>query len=283
MPNRRPFIQEQKHGHLNNEEQPSKLAAGCAATGAAFVIVPLCALLVIGPLFILPMVRGTQSARPNTALDNVINQIMGSAPTPTLAGVPITLIKTTLTLTPNVSITPMPTAQPSPTTMIATATPSPAATPSPIPTVAPTAAPTIAPTATRGPLTTAKVAAVVNGDTIDVTIGTTRRRVRYLGISAPTGTQCYAANATTLNRQLVTGQTVTLEQSTTNTDSAGNLLRLVYLSNNKLINEELLSKGAARIQPASLNTTLTERLTTAQKNAVNARAGLWSACAQTRP
>lgn len=177
----------------------------------------------------------------------------------------------------------MPTAQPSPTTMIATATPSPAATPSPIPTVAPTAAPTIAPTATRGPLTTAKVVAIVNGDTIDVTIGTTRRRVRYLGISAPTGTQCYAANATTLNRQLVTGQTVTLEQSTTNTDSAGNLLRLVYLSNNKLINEELLSKGAARIQPASLNTTLTERLTTAQKNAVNARAGLWSACAQTRP
>jgi len=276
MPNRRPFIQEQKHGHPNNEEQPSKLAAGCAATGAAFVIVPLCALLIIGPLFILPMLRGTQSARPNTALDNVINQIMGGIPTPTLVGVPITLIKAT-------STPPMPTTLSSPTTIVATATTSPAATPSPIPTVAPPLAPTIAPTATRGPLTTAKVAAVVNGDTIDVTIGTTRRRVRYLGISAPTGTQCYAANATTLNRQLVTGQTITLEQSTTNTDSAGNLLRLVYLSNNKLINEELLSKGAARIQPASLNTTLTERLTAAQQTAVSARAGLWSACPQTRP
>ena len=283
MPNRRPFIQEQKHSHPNNKAQPSKLAAGCAAAGAAFVIVPLCALLIIGPLFILPMLRGTQSARPNTALDNVINRIMGGTPTPTLAEVPITLIKATSTLPYNANTTSMLTAQPSPTTITATATTSPAATPLPTPTVAPTAAPTTAPTATRGPLTIAKVAAVVNGDTIDVTIGTTRRRLRYLGISAPTGTQCYAANATTLNRQMVTGQTVTLEQSTTNTDSAGNLLRLVYLSNNKLINEELLSKGAARIQPTALNTTLTERLTAAQQTAVSARAGLWSACAQTRP
>nr|MCW1970437.1 thermonuclease family protein [Anaerolineae bacterium] len=133
------------------------------------------------------------------------------------------------------------------------------------------------------PLTTARVVAVVNGDTIDVMIGNTRRRVKYMGLSAPIGTQCFAVGATNLNRQLVNGQTVTLEQVGINADAAGNLPRLVYLSNNKLVNEELLSRGAARVQSAALSDTLANQLTKAQQAAVTARAGLWAACGQTRP
>lgn len=292
MPNRRQikFIQELPKNDNNAESRPTKMAAGCFATGATLLVVPLCALLVIGPLFILPMWQGTQSARQPTIFDRAIAQLVGVSPTPTLSGVPIKLITTTpsVVATANNSATASANA-PAPVTVAPTivpsTTPQPSATPMPTATaeLTPNPQPTLRPTLTRGPLTSARVVAVVNGDTIDVMISNTRWRVKYVGLSAPTGTQCFAANATNLNRQLVNGQTINLEQVGNNADAAGNLLRLVYLSNNKLVNEELLSRGAARVQTAALSDTLTARLTTAQQTAVTARAGLWAACGQARP
>jgi micrococcal nuclease len=288
----------------NPDEKTRKFFAGCAAFGSAFLVIPLCAMLVIGPLFILPMLRGTQSARPKTELDRFIESMIPVSPSSTsttvpFSGVPIanitpvvttiatpivTAVRVENSATPSV-ITVYPTAT---STMVATtqkqtveSTSTPQATPTALPTSTPQPRPTVTPTA--APRVLARVTTVINGETIEVLIGNTKRRVRYIGITAPTGRQCYAASATSANRTLVNGQTVSLQALNQNTDSAGNLLRLVYLNNGKLINEELLTRGAARVQSASLNNDLVVRFTNAQQKAVTARTGLWSACAQSRP
>nr|MCW1969361.1 hypothetical protein [Anaerolineae bacterium] len=126
MPNRRPnkFIQALPQNNENAEDRPTKVAAGCAATGAALLAVPLCALLIIGPLFILPMWQGTQSARQPTLFDRALGQLMGVSPTPTLVGVPIKLITpapnntVAAVTTPNLNLTVIP-----PTIIVATAEP----------------------------------------------------------------------------------------------------------------------------------------------------------------
>ena len=79
------------------------------------------------------------------------------------------------------------------------------------------------------PPETAKVIQVIDGDTITVEGG---YRVRYIGIDTPEThpvPEAYGTEAWQVNRQLVAGREVRLEQDKSNTDKYGRLLRYVYV------------------------------------------------------
>ena len=83
--------------------------------------------------------------------------------------------------------------------------------------------------------TEAQVVHVVDGDTIDVRIDGKEYRVRYIGIDTPEtvhptrGEEPYGREASNRNKQLVSGQTVYLEQDVSETDRYGRLLSYVWL------------------------------------------------------
>lgn len=90
----------------------------------------------------------------------------------------------------------------------------------------------------------AQVTAVVDGDTIDVVIGATIDRVRYIGMNtAERGQPCYS-EATAANSSLVQGQTVCLDRDVSETDRYGRLLRYVYVGET-MVNAELVRQGLA--------------------------------------
>jgi micrococcal nuclease len=70
---------------------------------------------------------------------------------------------------------------------------------------------------------------IVDGDTIDVTIGGTTYRVRYIGMDTPERGDYFFSEATEANRVLVEGQQVILVKDVSETDRYGRLLRYVYL------------------------------------------------------
>ena len=77
----------------------------------------------------------------------------------------------------------------------------------------------------------ATVTRIIDGQTIDVSLDGVTQRVRYLGVRAPVGEECWAEEATAANASLVAGRQVELERQRTNTDAAGSLLRDVWLRN----------------------------------------------------
>ncbi len=74
-------------------------------------------------------------------------------------------------------------------------------------------------------------------------------RVRYIGMDTPESTsqvECYGAEATARNRQLVEGMIVELEKDVSETDQFGRLLRYVYV-NGVMVNELLVLEGYAQV------------------------------------
>lgn len=122
----------------------------------------------------------------------------------------------------------------------ATATPTPrgaTATPTPPPFVRPNA----------GSLQQANFVAVIDGDTIDVTIDGEQRRVRYYGIDAPdNGEKCFE-EAKARNAELV-GATVRLEAGDRDQDEDGRLLRNVFNEDGLSIEATLVAEGLAEAQ-----------------------------------
>lgn len=129
----------------------------------------------------------------------------------------------------------------------------------------------------------AEVVRVIDGDTIDVRIGDAVERVRYIGIDAPEeahegdDAECYAAEATDANVQLVGGKEVRLLQDEGNRDDYGRLLRYVYVED-VFVNEALLEEGAAITMSIPPNTAHWERFRDAVVAAKAAGRGLWSVC-----
>jgi micrococcal nuclease len=146
------------------------------------------------------------------------------------------------TNTPVLTSSAIPTSEP---TAISTDTRVPTNTPLPIDT--PTAVPTadLLPPPTDTPLPVlgqadpasnnfveAQVVNIVDGDTIDVLIGGTSYRVRYILIDTPEvsgGVEPFGPEATEANRALVEGQRVVLEKDVSETDRYGRLLRYVHV------------------------------------------------------
>ncbi len=131
---------------------------------------------------------------------------------------PSTVAQRSATLTlaptdaPEPTVTVAPTNTPQPPTSTATA----ALTTLPRPTAIRTPAP---PTASA--FVEAQVVKIVDGDTIDVSIGGKTYPLRYIGINTPKDTtqhEPYGPEATAKNRELVQGKTVRLEKDVSETD-----------------------------------------------------------------
>jgi len=130
----------------------------------------------------------------------------------------------------------------------------------------------------------ATVVDVIDGETIVVDIDGVQQTVRYLSVNVPTGDACYAAEATEANRNLVEGQTVTLERQATNIDARGNWVRDVWLMNDAgqpiLISQQLVLEGAAETDISVPNTRFAGWLQQAQTNAEHDGTGMWGSCGE---
>ncbi len=123
----------------------------------------------------------------------------------------------------------------------------------------------------------AKVARVVDGDTIKLETGEV---ARYIGIDAPETVhpskpvQCYGKEASDKNRELVEGKEVKLEKDVSETDKYGRLLRYIWLGD-ILVNEYLVREGYAQSSTYPPDVKYQDRFIEAQRQAREEKKGLW--------
>jgi micrococcal nuclease len=129
----------------------------------------------------------------------------------------------------------------------------------------------------------ARVVSIVDGDTIRVSIGGREERVRYIGIdtpetaSSPSGAEPFGRDATEFNRRLLASGRVCLEKDRTDRDRFGRLLRYPWIADGRLVSEELLRAGLARITTYPPDTRYLEsRYAPAEREARAAGRGIWS-------
>lgn len=134
--------------------------------------------------------------------------------------------------------------------------------------------PTITPIPTKY---TAKVARVIDGDTIKLDTGEV---VRYIGMDAPETVDpkrpvgCYGKEASAKNKELVEGKEIQLEKDVSETDKYGRLLRYIWLEDT-LINEYLVRQGYAHIDTYPPDVKYQAKFLEAEKLARNENKGLW--------
>lgn len=132
-------------------------------------------------------------------------------------------------------------------------------------------------------VSTAQVARVIDGDTVDLADG---RRVRYIGIDAPETehekkpASCFGKEAKEENRRLVDGKTVRIEGDVSETDKYGRLLRYVYVGSpaGEFVNDYLVRQGFARIDTVPPDVKFQQKFLEAQREAKGQRRGLWAKC-----
>ncbi len=96
-----------------------------------------------------------------------------------------------------------------------------------------------------------RVAKFDDGDTIVVDMNGTQETVRFIGVDTPethkpnTPVQCYGPEASAYTKQLIGKQKVRLQADSldTNRDRYGRLLRYVYLPDNTLVEQKLITEG----------------------------------------
>lgn len=124
-----------------------------------------------------------------------------------------------------------------------------------------------------------RVKRVIDGDTIELEDG---RKVRYIGINTPESVdprrsaQCFGAEASAFNRELVEGKAVRLEKDVSETDKYGRLLRFVYLPDGTFVNERLVSEGYASASPYAPDISKKDFFKAAEIRAREESNGLWS-------
>jgi micrococcal nuclease len=155
---------------------------------------------------------------------------------------------------------------------------------------APTAASTVATStgaASAGALAAnATVVRIVDGDTIDVTVGSHRERVRLIGIDTPetkkpnTPVQCYGPEATKFTTSLLpAGSRLHLERDVVARDDYGRLLAYIYLaSDGAFVNLEIIRQGYARPLTIPPNVAHTGQFVEAARAAAADNIGLWARC-----
>ena len=131
----------------------------------------------------------------------------------------------------------------------------------------------------------AEVTRVVDGDTIEVMMGGTTYKVRYIGVDTPETVDprrpvgCYGREASERNRQLVQGKTVGLEKDISETDDFGRLLRYVWVDG-EMVNASLVREGYAIASTYPPDVKHQELFLGLQQEARDAGRGLWGpACA----
>jgi len=129
------------------------------------------------------------------------------------------------------------------------------------------------------------VTRAVDGDTIDVTMGTQKETVRLLGIDTPEThdprkpVQCFGQIAAAHTKALVEGKNVRLEPDPTDSDrdKYHRLLRYVYLPDGTLINAELVRDGYAFAYVVFPLTKL-DQFRALETDARAHNRGLWAGC-----
>jgi len=127
---------------------------------------------------------------------------------------------------------------------------------------------------------TVKVTRVIDGDTIEIGSG---QKVRYIGIDTPETVhpdktvQCFGAEASAKNRELVERKQVHLEKDVSETDKYGRLLRYVYVGDT-FVNDYLLRQGYAHSSSYPPDIKYQDEFRQAEAEARENNRGLWAAC-----
>lgn len=127
---------------------------------------------------------------------------------------------------------------------------------------------------------TTLVTRVIDGDTIEIEGG---ERVRLIGVDTPEtvhpkkSVQCFGKEASAHTKELLEGKRVRLEADVEDKDRYGRLLRYIWIGD-ELINATMLRDGFGSLLTIPPNVRYVERFRAAQKDAREAKRGLWSAC-----
>jgi micrococcal nuclease len=129
----------------------------------------------------------------------------------------------------------------------------------------------------------ATVTRVVDGDTVEVSVGGATEDVRYIGIDTPESVvpdqpvECFGKRAGRFNARLVDGEDVRLVFDAERRDQYGRLLAYVYLGD-ELVNAELVRRGFARTLTIPPNTEHADLFARLAQAAGSEGRGLWRAC-----
>ena len=136
-----------------------------------------------------------------------------------------------------------------------------------------------------GDASVGRVVRVVDGDTIEVQLGATREKVRYIGVDTPETkdprrpVQCYGQKASDFNTRLVDGELVRLVRDVQERDRYERLLAYVYRVRDGLfVNAELARLGYAQPLSIAPDVRYADRFAALAREARQAGRGLWSAC-----
>jgi micrococcal nuclease len=89
--------------------------------------------------------------------------------------------------------------------------------------------------------------------------------------------ECYATEASEINKNLVLGKTVKLEKDVSETDKYGRLLRFVYVGN-IFVDDYLVKDGAAKIMNVPPDIEYKDEFLSSQNYAKENKLGLWGKC-----
>ncbi len=117
-----------------------------------------------------------------------------------------------------------------------------------------------------------KVKTIIDGDTIVLGNG---EEIRYIGIDTPEKSDPYFEEAKELNTKLVEGKRVSLEYDLETKDGYFRTLAYVWVGN-VLVNAELTKQGLACVYSSRPNLRYVDYLCSAQRQARNAKIGIWS-------
>ncbi len=133
---------------------------------------------------------------------------------------------------------------------------------------------------------TARVIRVIDGDTIEVSLGGKKETVRLVGIDSPEvlderkPVQCFGEEASSKTKEVLNGKEIILEPDPTqgDRDEYGRLLRYVLL-NGLNFNKFMISEGYAQEYTFKNNAyKYQEEFVQAERKARENEMGLWSGC-----
>jgi endonuclease YncB( thermonuclease family) len=119
---------------------------------------------------------------------------------------------------------------------------------------------------------------VNDGDTVQLADG---RLVRYIGVNTPEinherhTAEPFGFEARSRNMELIGSQRIRLEFDLERFDDYGRTLAYVFLPDGSMVNEKLLQSGVAHCLYKLPNVKYEDRLLRAQREAMQARAGMW--------
>jgi micrococcal nuclease len=129
-----------------------------------------------------------------------------------------------------------------------------------------------------------RVVRAVDGDTLEVEIdGGAAETVRLIGVDTPetvkpdTPVQCFGPRASAFEHEHVEGRRVRLLTGVEPRDYYGRLLAYVWVDG-RLLEDELLRRGLARILTFHPNDRFAHRFELISQKAARAGKGLWNAC-----